>query len=84
MQNKDTVENDKGTDPEAGRRQKDQRKCKIKKKTFQRDGAQKVRTTSVIFCPSSKDGILARKMRENEDELARLTGFRIKYKRLEE
>ena len=62
---KDTVGDDKRTDPEARRQQKDQRKGKNKKKTFQRDGAQKVRTTSAIFCPSAKNGILSRKMRIN-------------------
>ena len=51
---KDTVVDVKGTDPEAVGRQKDQRKGKNKKKTFQRDGAQKVRTTSAIFLPLLK------------------------------
>ena len=34
---------------------------------------------SVIFVPSTRGGVLTRKLREREDELARLTGFSIKF-----
>ena len=36
---------------------------------------------SVIFVPSTRGGILKRKLREREDELARLTGFSIKFQK---
>ena len=48
-----------------------------KKKTLQQDGG--VKTSTVMFVPSSKGGILLQKMREAEEHLARLTGFRIRF-----
>ena len=38
-----------------------------------------VPTTSVMFVQSTRRGILVNKLKEGEDELARITGFRIKY-----
>ena len=42
-------------------------------------GGQDAQVESVIFVPSTRGGILTRKLREREDELARLTGFSIKF-----
>ena len=35
----------------------------------------------MIFVPSTRGGIITRKLREREDELARLTGFSIKFQK---
>ena len=52
----------------------------------QKDGNQRkqtrdpgVPTTSVMFVPNTRRGILVNRLKEGEDELARITGFRIKY-----
>ena len=42
-------------------------------------GGQDAQVESVIFVPSTRGGILTRKLREREDELARLTRFSIKF-----
>ena len=60
----------------------------LREQTFQKDGRSRklrveqklrIKTTTVMFVPSSKGGILVRKLREGEEILAELTGFRIKY-----
>ena len=48
-----------------------------KKRGFQKAG--RVATTSVIFVPNTKGGTLTRKLREREDELSSVTGFRIRF-----
>ena len=48
------------------------------KKPSQRAG-NKVKTTTVIFVPSTMGGVLVRKLREREDTMSDLTGFRVKY-----
>ena len=47
------------------------------KKRFQKDG--NIQTGTVVFVPSTKGGILTRKLREREEVLAGLTGFRIRF-----
>jgi hypothetical protein len=50
---------------------------KNQKKTCQKAG--KVATTTVIFVPNTKGGTLTRKLKEREDELSNVTGFRIRF-----
>ena len=47
------------------------------RKSFQQDG--QVRTATVVFVPSTKGGVLTRKLREREEVLASLTGFKIRF-----
>ena len=50
---------------------------------FLKDGPmrRKMNTTNstVVFIPSTKGGLLVGKLREEEDKMAALTGFRIKF-----
>ena len=49
-------------------------------KTSQKAGKKnKIKTSTVMFVPSSKGGTLIRIMQENEDKLASITNFRVKY-----
>ena len=69
----DKEESDKGADDNkamAGKK-------RGKKNTFQKAGGQ-VKTTTVMFVPSSRGGTLVLMMREAEEHLARLTGFRVR------
>ena len=53
---------------------------KRKKKRFQKGGkGDGLCTTTVVFVPSTKGGLLLRKMIEMEETMSRITGFRIKY-----
>ena len=50
------------------------------KKRFQKKGrAPKKQPSSVIFVPNTKGGILTKKLREFEDKMFEMTGFRVKY-----
>ena len=49
-----------------------------KKATSHRAGNE-IKVTTVIFVPNTPGGLLIRKLREKEDELSRLTGFKIKF-----
>ena len=51
-------------------------KKKRKKGARKGDG---IKTTTVVFIPSTRGGLLIKKMRENEEKLSQLTGFRVKY-----
>jgi hypothetical protein len=52
---------------------------------FRKDGKRKPGTkdrkppSTVMFIPNTKGGYLLKKIRENEDKLASLTGFRVSY-----
>jgi hypothetical protein len=48
------------------------------RKSFKKAG-KKQQPSSVIFVPNTKRGILTEKLRENEDRLAEITGFRMKF-----
>ena len=52
---------------------------KQKQKSSQKVGNNKVVASSIMFLPNTKGGILLRRMRENEEKLASLTGFKIRY-----
>ena len=61
-------------------------KEKSQTKNFQKDGKkrkEKVNTKqqpgTVMFIPNTRRGTLLRMMRENEDSLAEMTGFRVSY-----
>ena len=47
-------------------------------KPFLKAGKGGVKTTTVMFVPSSKGGLLIRMMKEREDVLVEMTRFRIK------
>ena len=47
------------------------------KKPFHKAGNQ-VKTSTVMFVPPTRGGILARRMRENEEKLSQITKFRVK------
>ena len=49
-----------------------------KMKTFPKAGKGGVKTTTVMFVPSSKGGLLTKMMKEREDVLVDMTRFRIK------
>ena len=61
---------------DEGKRKKNRNTVKGKK-NFQQDG--QVRTATVVFVPSTKGGVLTRKLREREEVLAGLTGFKIRF-----
>ena len=48
-----------------------------KKKVFQKDG--RVKTETVMFVPHSKGGTLTRTLREREEVLSSITGYRVRY-----
>ena len=53
-----------------------------KRKTFKKAGkgdAERIRTTTVVFVPSTRNGILVRKLREREEVMSKISGFRIRY-----
>ena len=43
------------------------------------DGKERVETTTVIFVPATRGGKLTEMLNEKEDELARITMFRVRY-----
>ena len=49
------------------------------KKGNQMDGKEKVETTTVIFVPATRGGKLTEMLKTKEDELARITKFRVRY-----
>ena len=51
----------------------------VKKRAFQRDGKVRGKNTTVVFVPSTRGGLLVRKLKEEEDRMADITGFRIKF-----
>ena len=55
-----------------------QKDGKMGKKTFQKDG-NKVKTSTVVFVPATKRGKLTEMLKEKEEEMARLTKFRIRF-----
>ena len=52
---------------------------RMNRKKFQKAGDKKGQVAIVVFVPSTKSGLLVRKLREREEEMAALTGFKIKY-----
>ena len=54
------------------------RKLGKMRKPFQK-GGKKMQPSSVMFVPNSKGGILTKRLRENEDRMSGITGFRVKY-----
>ena len=44
-----------------------------------KEGKKKVAVSTVIFIPNTKGGILLTKLKEKEETLSELTGFRVKY-----
>ena len=53
-----------------------------KRNTFKKAGkgdAERIRTTTVVFVPSTRNGILVRKLREREEVMSKISGFRIRY-----
>ena len=56
-------------------------KRSLKKKSFHKDGkcSRKIETTTVMFVQNTKGGHLIGKLKEKENMLAQLTGFRVKY-----
>ena len=52
---------------------------RMNKKKFQKAGDRKGQAATVVFIPSTKGRLRVRKMRDREEEMAALTGFRIKY-----
>ena len=54
----------------------------VRKKPFQKAGARsklKKAATTVVFVPSTKGSTLIKSLRDEEDRMADITGFRIKY-----
>ena len=54
----------------------------VRKKSFQKAGDRnklKKAATTVVFVPSTKGSTLIKSMRDEEDRMAEITGFRIKY-----
>ena len=49
-----------------------------KKKIFQKDGKLKEAAT-VVFVPSTKGSLFIKSLKEDEDKMAEVTGFRVKY-----
>ena len=55
--------------------------------SFQRDGKQitgqktskQITASTVMFIPNTRNGMLLKMMRENEEKLTEMTGFRISY-----
>ena len=41
--------------------------------------AKKVQPSTVIFVPNTRGGLLTKKLKEKEDELCEMTGFRVKF-----
>ena len=54
------------------------RKRAKSKKSYQEDG-RRIPTTTVMFVPNTKNGLLLAKLMEREEILSQLTGFRIKF-----
>ena len=55
---------------------------KMKKKVFQKAGKDKKAKTgnaTVVFVPSTRGGILINSLKEEEDRMAEMTGFRVKF-----
>ena len=50
-----------------------------KRKNFQKAGEEKIQTSTVMFIPSTRGGMLTRLMKENEQELSRMTKFKVRY-----
>ena len=53
-------------------------------RTFQKSGkrektAKKIQPTTVMFVPSTRNGTLIKRLRENEEKLVEMTGFRMSY-----
>ena len=48
-----------------------------KRNKFLKDG--RVDTTTVVFVPNTKGGTLVKKLKEREDKMSELTGFRIRF-----
>ena len=51
----------------------------LKRKPILKDGGAKRKNTTVMFVPSTRGSILVKKMKEGEDKMTDLTGFRIKF-----
>ena len=52
----------------------------VNRKEFQRDGkVERIATTTVMFVPTTRRGLLTTMLKEQEDKLANMTGFRVKY-----
>ena len=49
------------------------------KKTNSFKSSKKITASTVMFVPSSRNGILLKRMRENEEKLTDMTGFRVSY-----
>ena len=58
----------------------EKRKIEPERKEWKKPGrtVKRIETTTVLFVDQTKGGILAKKIREQEDRLATLTGFRVK------
>ena len=52
-----------------------------KRKPFRKAGKTKLKkaASTVVFVPSTKGSILVKSLREDEDRMEELTGFRVKY-----
>jgi hypothetical protein len=46
---------------------------------FQKNGKQSMTPSTVIFVPSTRGGLLVKKLKENEEEMSNLTGFKVKF-----
>ena len=46
---------------------------------FQKDGKKSIIPSSVIFVPSTRGGLLLRRLKEKEDQMSDLTGFKVKF-----
>ena len=56
-----------------------QKKAKgMKKESFRKDGNDNIQTTSVMFIPSRRGGLLTKMMREREQELPKITRFKVR------
>jgi hypothetical protein len=50
-----------------------------KRKGFQKDGNERIQTSTVIFVLATRGGKLTEMLKEKEEELSRLTKFRVRY-----
>ena len=52
-----------------------------KRKPFRKEGKSKLKkaASTVVFVPSTKESVLVKSLREDEDRMEELTGFRVKY-----
>ena len=57
--------------------EKDFSKGNKRKKGFLKAG--RIPTTTVVFVPNTKAGLLHKKLREREDKLSEITGFRMRF-----